>query len=137
MTERTYRFGDSSRPGLLLGLAVRHVVPLIGGVLGMYLIWFPFNREVTLQTSDVTDKPVTWTKFQEWGKFLNGWMETGATSFMGRSGATATPGSRRAAATSGPENDSTLTVASLGPAPGGPTGPPRRTGPVGRTSRTM
>lgn len=41
--------------------------------------WFPFNREVTLQTSGVTDEPVTWTRSQQWRKDLNGWMETGAT----------------------------------------------------------
>jgi len=44
--------------------------------------WFPFNREVTLQTSDVTDEPATWTRFHEWGKFVNGWMETGATHLV-------------------------------------------------------
>ena len=44
--------------------------------------WFPFNREVTLQTSDVTDEAVTWTGFHEWGKFLNGWMETGGTHLV-------------------------------------------------------
>src|SRR5262245_17083494 len=44
--------------------------------------WFPFNREVTLQTSDVTDEPLTWTRFHEWGKFVNGWMETGATHLV-------------------------------------------------------
>lgn len=41
--------------------------------------WFPFNREVTLQTSDVTNEPPTWTKFHEVKKFVNGWFETGAT----------------------------------------------------------
>lgn len=41
--------------------------------------WFPFNREVTLQTSDVTSEPVTWTRFQQRRKDVNGWMETGAT----------------------------------------------------------
>lgn len=30
---RTYRFGDSSTPGVLLGLSVRQAVPVIGGVL--------------------------------------------------------------------------------------------------------
>jgi FAD/FMN-containing dehydrogenase len=44
--------------------------------------WFPFNREVTLQTSDVTDEPSTWTRFHELGKFFNGWMETGATHLV-------------------------------------------------------
>lgn len=41
--------------------------------------WFPFNREVTLQTSDVTDEPVTWTKGKQRRKDLNGWLETVAT----------------------------------------------------------
>ena len=44
--------------------------------------WFPFNREVTLQTSDVTDEPATWTKFHEAGKFVKGWFETGATHLV-------------------------------------------------------
>ena len=44
--------------------------------------WFPFNQEVTLQTADVTDEPVTWTKFHEFGKFVTGWMETGATHLV-------------------------------------------------------
>jgi hypothetical protein len=44
--------------------------------------WFPFNKEVTLQTSDVTDEPATRTRFHEWGKFVNGWMETGATHLV-------------------------------------------------------
>lgn len=44
--------------------------------------WFPFNREVTLQTSDVTDEPVTWTKGHQWRKDVNGWMETGATHLV-------------------------------------------------------
>lgn len=34
---RTYRFGDSSRPGLLLGLSGRQAVPLILGVVSMTL----------------------------------------------------------------------------------------------------
>ncbi len=42
MSARSYRFGDASRPGVLLGLAGRQVVPLIAGVLVMTL---------TLQTS--------------------------------------------------------------------------------------
>lgn len=44
MTEqaRTYRFGDSSRPGLLLGLGARQAIPVVVGVL-----WLA----VTLQTS--------------------------------------------------------------------------------------
>ena len=34
MTEpRSYRFGDSSKPGLLLGLAARQTIPLAGGLL--------------------------------------------------------------------------------------------------------
>jgi FAD/FMN-containing dehydrogenase len=41
--------------------------------------WFPFNRDVTVQTSDVTDEPATWTKAHEVKKFVNGWFETGAT----------------------------------------------------------
>ena len=41
--------------------------------------WFPFNRDVTLQTSDVTDEPATWTAFHGLKKFVNGWFETGAT----------------------------------------------------------
>jgi hypothetical protein len=44
--------------------------------------WFPFNKEVTLQTSDMTDEPATWTRFHKWGKFVNGWMETGATHLV-------------------------------------------------------
>ena len=44
--------------------------------------WFPVNRDVTLQTSDVTEEPSTRTQFHEWGKFLNGWMETGATHLV-------------------------------------------------------
>lgn len=44
--------------------------------------WFPFNRQVTLQTSDVTDEPVTWTKAHQWRKNLTGWMETGATHLV-------------------------------------------------------
>src|SRR6185369_10981724 len=28
--------------------------------------WFPFNRDVTLQTSDVTGEPATWTRLHEW-----------------------------------------------------------------------
>jgi len=44
--------------------------------------WFPFNREVTLQTSDVTDEPVTWTKAHQRRKELNGWMETAATHLV-------------------------------------------------------
>ena len=44
--------------------------------------WFPFNREVTLQTSDVTDEPTTWTRFHQWRKNVTGWMETGATHLV-------------------------------------------------------
>lgn len=44
--------------------------------------WFPFNREVTLQTSDVTDEAATWTGAHQWRKDLNGWMETGATHLV-------------------------------------------------------
>jgi FAD/FMN-containing dehydrogenase len=44
--------------------------------------WFPFNREVTLQTSDKTDEPATWTKFHEAKKFVTGWLETGATHLV-------------------------------------------------------
>lgn len=35
MTARTYRFGDASRPGLLLGLGPRQAVPVVAG-----LLWF-------------------------------------------------------------------------------------------------
>ena len=34
----SYRFGDSSRPGLLIGLAGRQAVPLIAGVLWMAFV---------------------------------------------------------------------------------------------------
>lgn len=44
--------------------------------------WFPFNQEVTLQTSDVTDEPVTWTRAHQWRKHISGWMETGATHLV-------------------------------------------------------
>ena len=37
---------------------------------------------MTLQTSDVTDEPATWTRFHEWKKFVTGWMETGATHLV-------------------------------------------------------
>lgn len=39
---RTYQFGDASRPGLLLGLSGRQVIPLIGGVL-----WLAFSMQTT------------------------------------------------------------------------------------------
>jgi hypothetical protein len=42
-TLRTYRFGDSTRPGLLLGLGARQAVPVIGGVL-----WLAFVLQVGL-----------------------------------------------------------------------------------------
>lgn len=46
MTEvvRTYRFSDSQRPGLLLGLTARQAVPVIGGVLVLAVVlqtWLP------------------------------------------------------------------------------------------------
>jgi FAD/FMN-containing dehydrogenase len=44
--------------------------------------WFPFNRQVTLQTSDVTGESVTWTKADQWRKDIGGWMETGATHLV-------------------------------------------------------
>lgn len=44
--------------------------------------WFPFNSEVTLQTSDVTDRPVTWTRANQWQKNIGGWLETGATHLV-------------------------------------------------------
>jgi FAD/FMN-containing dehydrogenase len=44
--------------------------------------WFPFNREVTLQTSDVTDDPITWTRAQQVRKDVTGWMEAGATHLI-------------------------------------------------------
>ena len=44
--------------------------------------WFPFNRDVTLQTSDVTSEPATWTRFHQWRKNMNGWVETGATHLV-------------------------------------------------------
>lgn len=44
--------------------------------------WFPFNREVTLQTSDVTDTPVTWTRADQRRKDVNGWLETAATHII-------------------------------------------------------
>lgn len=44
--------------------------------------WFPFNREVTLQTSDVTDEAITWARSRQWWKDINGWMETGATHLV-------------------------------------------------------
>lgn len=44
--------------------------------------WFPFNRKVTLQTSDVTDEPVSWTRADQWRKDLNGWLETAATHLV-------------------------------------------------------
>lgn len=36
-TNRTYRFGDSTRPGVLLGLSARQAVPIIAGVLWLAL----------------------------------------------------------------------------------------------------
>jgi FAD/FMN-containing dehydrogenase len=44
--------------------------------------WFPFNRNVTLQTADVTDEPATWTKFHKFKKSVKGWFETGATHLV-------------------------------------------------------
>lgn len=44
--------------------------------------WFPFNRQVTLQTSDVTDEPATWAKADQWWKNVTGWLETGATHLV-------------------------------------------------------
>lgn len=44
--------------------------------------WFPGNRDVTLQTSDVTSAPPTWTRAHQWQKDLNGWMEAGATHLI-------------------------------------------------------
>lgn len=41
--------------------------------------WFPFNRTVTLQTADVTNDPLTWTKGKQTRKNVNGWMEAVAT----------------------------------------------------------
>lgn len=41
--------------------------------------WFPFNREVTLQTADKTSEPTTWTRLHEAKKFVNGWFEAAAT----------------------------------------------------------
>jgi FAD/FMN-containing dehydrogenase len=44
--------------------------------------WFPFNQQVTLQTSDVTDEPATWTSAHQWRKNATGWMETAATHLV-------------------------------------------------------
>lgn len=44
--------------------------------------WFPFNRQVTLQTSDVTDEPATWARADQWRKNVTGWLETGATHLV-------------------------------------------------------
>lgn len=44
--------------------------------------WFPFNREVTLQTSDVTGEAVTWTRAHQWRKNIGGWLEAGATHLV-------------------------------------------------------
>ena len=41
MTARSYRFGDASRPGVILGLAGRQLVPLVGGVL-----WLAFTLQI-------------------------------------------------------------------------------------------
>lgn len=44
--------------------------------------WFPFNKDVILQTSDVTNERTTWTQLHEFGKFINGWFEAGATHLV-------------------------------------------------------
>ncbi|MFN8541273.1 MAG: FAD-binding protein [Thermomicrobiales bacterium] len=41
--------------------------------------WFPFNRQVTVQTANVTDDPPTWTKNDQRLKEVKGWFEAGAT----------------------------------------------------------
>jgi len=50
---RTYRFGDSSRPGLLLGLSARQAIPLIGGVL-----WMAFAMQTAAPVAFVVAGPV-------------------------------------------------------------------------------
>lgn len=49
----TYRFGDASRPGLLLGLAGRQAIPLIGGVL-----WMAFAMQTSVPVPFVVIGPV-------------------------------------------------------------------------------
>lgn len=44
--------------------------------------WFPFNLDVTLQTSDVTTDPATWTRAMQGRKTVKGWFETGATHLV-------------------------------------------------------
>ncbi|MFN8517297.1 MAG: D-arabinono-1,4-lactone oxidase, partial [Chloroflexia bacterium] len=41
--------------------------------------WFPFNRQVTVQTANVTADPPTWTKNDQRLKEVKGWFEAGAT----------------------------------------------------------
>ena len=50
---RTYRFGDASRPGLLLGLSGRQAVPLVGGVL-----WLTFAMQISAPVLIVLAGPV-------------------------------------------------------------------------------
>jgi hypothetical protein len=50
---RTYRFGDSSRPGLLVGLAGRQAIPLIAGVL-----WMAFAMQTPAPVPFVVAGPV-------------------------------------------------------------------------------
>jgi hypothetical protein len=56
---------------------MRQAIDEVAGVFDAHdyaqYFWFPFNREVTLQTSDVTDDPVTWTKAHQWRKNIGGW----------------------------------------------------------------
>lgn len=49
----TYRFGDASRPGLLLGLSMRQALPLIGGVL-----WMAFAMQTAVPFPLVIAGPV-------------------------------------------------------------------------------
>ncbi len=49
----TYRFGDASRPGLLIGLAGRQAIPLIGGVL-----WMAFAMQTTAPVPLVALGPI-------------------------------------------------------------------------------
>ncbi len=49
----SYRFGDASRPGLLLGLSGRQAIPLVGGVL-----WMAFALQTTAAAPVVVAGPV-------------------------------------------------------------------------------
>ncbi|MDQ6836846.1 MAG: PrgI family protein [Actinomycetota bacterium] len=53
-TGRTYRFGDSTRPGLVLGLSARQATPIVGGVL-----WLAASLQTTLPAVVGVLGPVT------------------------------------------------------------------------------